>query len=82
MLINKFDFLYTISVDKVNGAPQLLPEHLLWRIVGLTEQKQVAIIVSVQSLHFLQNFLFEVNDASSDVIDGVLQAMNDYHLRR
>ena len=53
MLINKFDFLYTISVDKVIGAPQLLPEHLLWRIVGLADQKQVPVLVSVQFLHFV-----------------------------
>ena len=67
MLINKFDFLCTISVDKVNGAPQLLPEHLLWRIVGLADQKQVPVLVSVQFLHFLKNFLLEVYDAPLDV---------------
>ena len=67
MLINKFDFLYTISVDKVNGAPQLLPAHLLWRIVGMAEQKQVSILVSVESLHFLKNVLLDVNDAPLDV---------------
>ena len=66
MLMN-LTFFNTISVDKVDGAPQLLPAHLLWRIVGLAEQKQVSIVVSVQSLHFLKNVLLDVNDAPLDV---------------
>ena len=66
MLMN-LTFFNTISVDKVNGAPQLLPEHLLWRIVGLADQKQVPVLVSVQFLHFLKNFLLEVYDAPLDV---------------
>ena len=72
---------HTISVYKVNGALQLLPD-LLGRIVSLADQKQVPILVSVQFLHFLKDFLLKVNDTPFYVDDGVLQSMNDYHLSR
>ena len=48
----------------------------------MAEQKQVPILVSVQLLNFLKDFLLEVNDTRFDVEDGVLQSMNDYHLSR